>query len=111
MINTVTLIGRIGNDPELRTTDKGSSLVKFPLAYHEYKQVEGERQSVTHWFNCCAFGSLAEICSEFLHKGARVGIQGQLQHRTWNDKEGEKKGMIEILIRDIEFLSNGNGKK
>ncbi|MBN1550920.1 single-stranded DNA-binding protein [bacterium] len=105
MINAVTLIGRLGRDPELKTSESGTSIVNFPLAFHEYRQNNGERKTVTHWFNCCAFGSLAEICSEFIHKGSRIGIHGQLRQSNWETKEGDKRSSVEILVRDIEFLS------
>ncbi|MBN1356152.1 single-stranded DNA-binding protein [bacterium] len=112
MINNVTIIGRLGADPELKSSETGTSVVSFPLAFNEYRKIDGERKSITHWFTCCAFGPLAELCSEFTHKGARVGISGQLRHHTWETKEGEKRGNVEIQIRDIEFLStNGNPEK
>ncbi len=109
MINSITIIGRLGADPEIRTSESGNSVVRFPLAYHEYRQNNGERETVTHWFNCCAFGPLADVCSQFTHKGARVGIHGKLRQNSWMTKEGEKRKSIEIHVRDIEFLST-NGK-
>jgi single-strand DNA-binding protein len=112
MINSVTLIGHLGKDPELRTTEAGASVVTFPIAYHEFKQINGEKQNVTHWFNCFAFGTLAEICSEFMHKGAKVGITGQLRQKNWETKEGEKRSGVEIQVREVEFLTpNENNSK
>ncbi len=108
MINTVTLIGRLGNDPELRTSESGTSVVNFNLANHEFRQVNGERQTITHWFKCVAFGSLAQLCSEFMHKGARVGIQGNLRQNSWETKEGDKRLTTEIHLRDVEFLTPKN---
>ncbi len=109
MINSVTLIGRLGKDPELRTTENGASMVKFSLAHNEYRNVNGERKTQTHWFDCIAFGSLAELCSEFIHKGARIGIHGNLKQNRWETQNGEKRSSVEILVRDVEFLSS-NGK-
>jgi single-strand DNA-binding protein len=109
MINSVTLIGHLGKDPEIRTTEGGASVVSFPLAFHEFRQVKGEKQTITHWFNCFAFGSLAEICSEYMHKGAKVGIMGQLRQKTWESKEGQKRNSVEIQVREVDFL-NGNEK-
>jgi single-strand DNA-binding protein len=106
MMNTLSMIGRLGADPELKTSESGSSVVTFPLAYNEYRKKDGERQSITHWFNCCAFGTMAELCSEFIHKGARVGITGQLRQNKWENKDGEKRSTVEIQVRDIEFLSS-----
>jgi single-strand DNA-binding protein len=109
MINSVTMIGHIGKDPELRTTEAGASVVSFPLAFHEFRGSNGDKQTITHWFNCFAVGSLAELCSEFVHKGAKVGISGQLRQRNWENKEGQKRNSVEIHVREVEFLSpNGN---
>ncbi len=105
MINSVTVIGRLGMDPEIRTTESGTSVASFRLANHEYRQVNGERQTVTHWFHCVAFGSLAQLCAEFVQKGAKVGIHGKLRQRLWETPDGDKRSTIEIHVRDIEFLS------
>lgn len=110
MINSVTLIGRLGKDPELQTTEAGTSKATFPLAFHEYCMKNGERQTVTHWFTCVAFGPLAELCAEFTHKGCRVGVHGSLQQRSWVDKDGKPAQSVEIRIDDIEFVSNGRGE-
>ena len=109
MINSVTIIGRLGKDPELRTTENGASMVKFSLAHNEYRNVNGERITQTHWFDCVAFGSLAELCSEFIHKGARVGVHGNLKQNRWETQNGDKRNSVEIFVRDVEFLSS-NGK-
>ncbi len=106
MINSVTLIGRLGADPELKTNINGTSIVNFPLACHEYRRTDGGREMITHWFSCCAFGNLARWCSDFAHRGARVGIRGSLKQNTWETKTGEKRNTVEIQVRDIEFISS-----
>lgn len=108
MINTVTMIGRLGKDPELKTTDNGTSLVSFSLAHNEIRTVNGNRESIPHWFRCVAFGALAQLCSEYVRKGSRIGISGALRQRSWETNEGEKRNSVEILVRDIEFLSSAN---
>lgn len=70
MINSVTLIGRLGQDPELRTTENGMSIANFSLAHNEVRLVNGNRETVPHWFRCVAFGSLAQLCVEYLRKAA-----------------------------------------
>ena len=110
MINSVTLIGRLGQDPELRTTENGTSIVNFSLAHNEIRLVNGNRETTPHWFRCVAFGSLAQLCVEYLHKGSRIGISGSLKQRNWEAEDGNKRSSVEILVKDIEFLSpNRNG--
>lgn len=111
MINSVTMVGHVGKDPELHTAESGTSIVRFPFAYHEFRQQNGERQNITHWFNCVAFGNLATICSEFMHKGAHIAINGNLKQRSYENKEGEKRNSIEIHLRDVEFLGTKNTEK
>lgn len=115
MINSVTLIGRLGQDPELRTTENGTSIANFSLAHNEIRLVNGNRETVPHWFRCVAFGSLAQLCVEYLHKGSRIGISGSLKQRSWETDDGNKRNTVEILVKDIEFLSanstrNGDGE-
>ncbi|MCD4653376.1 single-stranded DNA-binding protein [bacterium] len=108
MINSVTIIGRLGKDPELRTTENGSSLVNFSLAHNENRLVNGNREQIPHWFRCVAFGSLAQLCSEYLSKGSRIGVSGALRQNNWETNEGEKRSSVDILVKDIEFLSSNN---
>ncbi|HPQ40359.1 MAG TPA: single-stranded DNA-binding protein, partial [bacterium] len=102
------IIGRLGKDPELRTTENGASLVNFNLAHNEIRLVNGTREQIAHWFRCTAFGSLAQLCAEYLSKGSRVGISGALRQHTWETSEGQKRSNVEILVRDIEFISTNN---
>ncbi|MBN1878918.1 single-stranded DNA-binding protein [bacterium] len=106
MINSVTIIGRLGQDPELRTTENGTSMVNFSLAHNEIRLVNGNRETTPHWFKCIAFGSLAQLCVEYLHKGSRIGVSGSLKQRNWEADDGNKRSLVEILVKDIEFLSS-----
>jgi len=110
MINSVTIIGRLGQDPEIRTTENGTSLANFSLAHNEMRLVNGNRETVPHWFKCVAFGSLAQLCVEYLHKGSRVGISGSLKQRSWEAEDGNKRSKVEILVKDIEFLSSNRSE-
>ncbi|MFH1027046.1 MAG: single-stranded DNA-binding protein [Pseudomonadota bacterium] len=89
MINTVTIVGNLGQDPEIRYTPNAVPIANFTIAVNEvYKGKDGQKVKKTHWFRVTAFQSLAEIVGEYCTKGSKVGIRGQLQQRTWQDSEG-----------------------
>ena len=104
-INKVILIGNLGSDPEIKISASGSTIANFTLATNErWKNSEGVQQEQTEWHRVVAFGRLAEICGEYLHKGRQVYIEGRLQTRSWEDKEGTKRYMTEIVLRDMQML-------
>lgn len=110
MINTVTVVGNLGNDPEIRYTAQGVPVANFNIAVNEnYKNKEGEKVKKTHWFKVTAFQRLAEIVGEYCTKGSKVGIRGQLTQRTWQDAEGANHSVVEIRTRELELLSGKNG--
>ena len=91
MINKVILIGNLGKDPEIRYTQSGAAVVNFSIATTErWKGQDGQQQEQTEWHNIVAWKRLAEICSEFLSKGSKVYIEGKLQTRKWQDKDGKR---------------------
>ncbi|MGH9426527.1 MAG: single-stranded DNA-binding protein, partial [Terriglobia bacterium] len=91
-VNKVILVGRLGKDPELKYTQGGTPVVKFSLATDEtWKDQSGEKQQRTEWHNVVAWRKLAEICGQYLNKGKLVYIEGKLQTRSWDDKEGHKR--------------------
>jgi single-strand DNA-binding protein len=97
------LIGNLGNDPEIVTTESGTKLAKFSLATNEtYKNAKGERVTDTQWHNVVAWGKTAEVIEKFLNKGKEVVVEGKLVSRSYETKEGEKKYITEI--RCNEFL-------
>jgi single-strand DNA-binding protein len=106
MINKVILVGRLGKDPEVRSTPGGQSVVKFSLATDErFTDRNGERQERTEWHNIVAWGKLAEICGQYLRKGKLVYIEGSIKTDSWDDKEsGQKKYRTEIVARDMKML-------
>ncbi|HCS20702.1 MAG TPA: single-stranded DNA-binding protein [Bacteroidetes bacterium] len=105
--NSVRLIGHLGQDPELKETGK-SKLVKFSLATNEtYKNEAGEKVQETQWHNLIAWGKQAEVAKEYLKKGSEIAIEGKLTSRSYDDKDGNKKYITEIVVRDFSFL----GKK
>ncbi|TLU88278.1 MAG: single-stranded DNA-binding protein [Chlorobium sp.] len=105
-LNKVMLIGHLGNDPELRTTASGQSVVNFTVATNEnFKDSSGNLQERTEWHRIVVWGKLAEICSQYLKKGRQVYLEGRLQTRSWDDtKSGEKKYATEIVCSDMQML-------
>ena len=105
MINKVTLIGRLGKDPELKYLDNGTAVTSFSIATSEkYKDKDGERQEKTEWHNIVFWQRLAEIAKEYLHKGSLVYIEGKIQTRQWEDKEGQTRYTTEIVGREMKML-------
>jgi len=111
-MNTLIVIGNLGQDPELKYTPSGTAVVNFSIAVNEhYKDKDGNKVQKTNWFRVNAFQRTAEIISEYCKKGSRIGITGQLQQRIWTDKDGGNHSVVEIRAREIELLSarEGNG--
>ena len=106
MINKVILVGRLGKDPEIRSTPGGTSVAKFTLATDErFTDKAGERQERTEWHNITAWGKLGEICGQYLKKGKLVYIEGSIRTDSWDDKEsGQKKYRTEIVAKDMKML-------
>jgi single-strand DNA-binding protein len=104
-LNKVMLIGRLGRDPEMRYTPSGRPVTTFSLATSRtWNTSEGERRTETEWFNVVAWGSLAEICKQFLIKGQQVYVEGRLQTRHWEDTEGVKHSVTEIVANEMIML-------
>jgi len=113
-INKVILIGRTGADTELKYTSNGKAVANFSLAINDsFKNGDGEQREHVEWVRCVAWGRLAEICGEFLIKGARAYAEGRLQTRKYDDREGNEHTVSEVVVRQLRFLGgpgNGNGK-
>lgn len=105
MVNKVILVGRLGKDPEMRYTSGGSPVTHFSLATDEsWKDQSGERQKRTEWHNIVVWNKLAETCSQYLSKGKMVYIEGRIQTREWDDKDGNKRRTTEIVASDMKML-------
>jgi single-strand DNA-binding protein len=106
MINKAILVGRLGKDPEIRSTPSGTSLAKFTIATDEkFTDRNGEKQTRTEWHNIVAWGKLGEICGQYLRKGKLVYIEGRIQTDSWDDKEsGQKRYRTEIVANDMKML-------
>jgi single-strand DNA-binding protein len=112
MLNKVMLIGRLGADPEVRYTPDGAMITTFRLATDEqWKDKSGEKVQRTEWHRIVTFGRLAEICGNYLNKGKLVYVEGRIQTRSWEDKEGQKRYMTEIVAASMQMLDGrGQGK-
>lgn len=106
MINKVILVGRLGKDPEIRSTPQGTSVAKFTMATDEkFTDRAGEKQERTEWHNIVAWGKLGEICGQYLKKGKLVYIEGSIRTDSWDDKEsGQKKYRTEIVANTMKML-------
>jgi single-strand DNA-binding protein len=104
-MNKAILIGHLGKEPELRSTTGGKSVATFSIATTErWKDAGGEKKEQTTWHNIVAWGSLAEVCAEYLHKGSKVLIEGKITNRSYDDKSGVKRYITEIVAKELEML-------
>ena len=105
-INKVILIGRLGRDPEVRYTPDGTAVANFSIATsEEWKdKATGEKRERTEWHKIVAWRKLGELCGEYLSKGRQVYIEGRLQTRDWQDRDGNKRYTTEIVATDVQFL-------
>jgi single-strand DNA-binding protein len=112
MINKVILVGRLGADPEVRYTPDGTMVTNFRVATDEqWKDKSGEKVQKTEWHRIVTFGKLAEICSRYLVKGKLVYVEGRLQTRQWEDKEGNKRSTTEIIAANMQMLDSKGGQR
>ena len=104
-VNKAIIVGNLGSDPELRHTQGGTPVANFRVATNEvYKSRDGERTERTEWHRVVAFGRLAEICGQYLKKGKQVYLEGRIQTRDWDDKEGNKRYTTEIVATQMVML-------
>lgn len=104
--NQVTLIGNLGQDPEVFKFDNGKKKIKFSLATHEvYRNAEGEKVTSTQWHNIIAWGKISEIMGDLLKKGKQIAVMGRLNYRSYEDKEGKQRYVTEIVVEDFALMS------
>jgi single-strand DNA-binding protein len=104
-VNKVILVGRLGRDPETRYTSGGQAVANFSVATDEsYKDKNGERQKRTEWHKIVVWGKQAEIAQQYLKKGSLIFIEGRIQSREWQDKEGQKRTSFEIVASNFRML-------
>ena len=109
-VNKVILVGNLGRDPELRYTQGGQAVANFTMATTErFSTRDGDKQERTEWHRIVAWGRTGELCAQYLSKGRSVYIEGRLQTREWEDKEGQKRRTTEIVANTVQFLG-GRGE-
>lgn len=109
MYNSVTLVGYLGKDPEVRQAN-GTAVARLSLATSErFTDRQGKRREETQWHTLVAWGKLAELAEQYLAKGSRVMAEGKLTYRNWEDRNGHKQTSTEIVLRKLVFL-DGSGK-
>ncbi|GAA3760624.1 single-stranded DNA-binding protein [Flavobacterium ginsengiterrae] len=106
MKNRVQLIGNAGNDPEIKTLESGKKLAHLTIATNEvYRNDKGDKVEQTEWHRVTAWGKTAEIIEKYVVKGKEVAVEGKLTHRSYDDKNGEKKYITEVVVNEILLLS------
>jgi single-strand DNA-binding protein len=107
-LNKVMLIGNLGKDPELRFTPSGRAVARFSLATSEsWTDQQGQKQDRTEWHNVVVWGKQAESCGQYLSKGRQVFIEGSIRSRQYDDKEGQKRYITEVIAQRVQFLGGG----
>jgi len=111
-LNKVMLIGRLGQEPEMRYTPAGRPLTNLQVAVNRsWKSSDGEKKTETEWFNIVAWGKLAEICNQYLSKGQQVYIEGRLHTRQWQDDEGNNHSSVEVIAQEMLMLDSKSGEQ
>ncbi len=109
--NKVQLIGNLGNDPEIKTTDSGKKHARFSMATNEsYRDANGEKVTETQWHNLVAWGKVAELAEQYLNKGSEIAIEGKLTHRDYTDTTGIKRYITEVQVNEILLLDKKSDK-
>jgi len=108
-VNKVFILGHLGKDPELRYTGNQTAVATLSIATTEYFEKDGNKQEKTEWHSVVAWGKQAENASKYLAKGRPVFVEGKLQTRKWQDKEGKDRWSTEIVAQNIQYLGSGQG--
>jgi len=109
-VNKAILVGNLGKDPEVRFTGSGKAVCKFSLATTtSWNDTEGARQERTEWHNIIVWGKQGENCGKFLSKGRQVFVEGEIRNRSYDDKDGNKRYITEIVAQNVRFLGGGAG--
>ena len=109
-VNKVILVGRLGQNPEVRYTPSGAAVANFSIATNEsWTDKSGQRQERTEWHRVVVWGKLAELCAQYLAKGRQAYIEGRMQTRQWQDKDNQTKYTTEVQAQTVQFLGGGAG--
>ena len=107
-INKVLLIGRLTRDPEVKQTSTGMSYCRFSLAVNRYYIQNEERKEEVSFLNCVAWGKQAEVIGKYCAKGKQIGVEGRLKQNSWQDKEGQARSSIDIIVEQMQLLSSAS---
>jgi len=110
-LNRVVLVGRLTGAPELKYTQSGKPVANFNLANNRTYTQNGEKKETASFFSCVAWDKLGEVMTEYCHKGDRIGIEGRLQQRAWEDQNGNRRSTVEIVVENFEFLNEKRKKE
>ena len=119
-LNRFAIIGRLTKDAELRTTGGGTSVANFSIANNRSYTVENEKKEFTSFLDCIAWGKLGEVIAQYCTKGKQVALDGRIQQRSWDDKDGRKRSSVELVVDNFQILTknesgnqepNGNVKE
>lgn len=106
-INKVTILGRLGADPEVKNTPSGKTVASFSVVTSDtWKDKEGNKQEKAEWHRMVAWEPVAQICGKYLKKGDKAYFEGKLQTRSWEDSEGNKRSTTEIVVSKVELLGS-----
>jgi len=109
-VNKVILVGNLGADPEVRFTPSGQAVANFRIATSEsWTDKSGQKQERTEWHRIVVWGKLGELCGEYLAKGRQCYVEGRLQTRDWEGKDGQKRNVVEVVAERIQFLGRPKG--
>ena len=103
-LNSVTIIGRLAREPELRYTPTGKAVARFSVAVNRTYIKDNERKDSASFFNCIAWGKKGEAIMQYVKKGHRISIRGRLQQRSWKDSDGQNRSIVEIVAEEFQFL-------
>jgi single-strand DNA-binding protein len=114
-VNKVFIVGRLGKDPDTKTTAGGTTVANFSIATSEnYKDRDGNRKEETEWHRIVVYGAIAENCGKYLRKGSMALVEGKIKTRSWEDRDGNKRSTTEIVASNVSFLDakpgNSGGK-
>ncbi|MGE0289096.1 MAG: single-stranded DNA-binding protein [Bradyrhizobium sp.] len=112
MVNKAIIVGNLGKDPEVKFLNSGQAVCKFSVATTErWNDTNGEKQERTEWHNIVVWGKQAEACGQYLNKGRQVYVEGRITNRSYDDKDGNKRYITEIIARDVRFLGGAKGER
>jgi single-strand DNA-binding protein len=110
-LNKVMVLGRLGQDPELKYTPSGTGVCNFSVATSEnWNDKNGQKQERTEWHRIVVWGKLGELCNQYLAKGRQAFVEGRLQTRSWDDKNGQKKYTTEIVATSVQFIGGASDR-